>query len=412
MSREAVITGIGVVSPAGIGCEAFWQGVSSGQSFISPLTRFDATRFASKMAGVVQDFNAAEYIDPRIIAQTDRWTHFDLTCAREAFSQAGLDVSQEEPTRVGSVFAAGTGGNAFGQQQLHLCWEKSPRYVSAYESIAWFYAASIGQVSIRHGIRGYGRNICAEAAGGLIALTHAARIIAQGLCDVVVAGGSEASIAPYAFACHQASGLISTETAAYPYRPFDASRSGPIVGEGGAVFCIESKEHARQRGATILGEIVGGGQTFDGQSAREPAQDGKEYARAIRQALTNSGLQPTEIDWIICDGLGTQQGDLAEYRALRQVFATDLEDIPASAPKSMFGRLFNGGSPVDVIMALLGMRHETVLPTVGSQQQDPRCPLDIVANKARSQTLRHVLIGARGFGGFNSALIVRNGSLV
>lgn len=411
MSREAVITGIGVVSPAGIGCEAFWQGVSSGESFITPLTRFDTTRFTSKMAGVVQDFTATEYIDPRIIAQTDRWTHFDLTSAREAVSQSGLDIRQEDPTRVGAVFAAGTGGNAFGQQQLHLCWEKAPKYVSAYESIAWFYAASIGQVSIRHGIRGYGRNICAEAAGGLIALAHAARIIGQGLCDVVVAGGSEASVAPYAFACHQASGLICTETSPYPYRPFDVSRSGPIVGEGGAVFCIESKEHAMKRGATILGEIVGGGQTFDGQAGREPAQDGKEYARAIRQALTSAAMQPSEIDWIICDGLGTQQGDVAEYRALRQVFAGELEHIPASAPKSMFGRLFNGASPVDVIMALLGMKHETVLPTVGSQQQDARCPLDIVANKARQRTLRNVLIGARGFGGFNSALVVRNGAL-
>lgn len=410
MSREAVITGIGVVSPAGIGCEAFWQGVSSGQSFISPLTRFDATRFRSKMAGVVEDFQASEYIDPRIIAQTDRWTHFDLTCAREAVSQAGLDIRQEDPTRVGAVFAAGTGGNAFGQQQLHLCWEKSPKYVSAYESIAWFYAASIGQVSIRHGVRGYGRNICAEAAGGLIALAHAARVIGQGLCDVVIAGGSEASIAPYAFACHQASGLISSETGAYPYRPFDVSRSGPIVGEGGAVFCIESKEHARQRGATILGEIAGGGQTFDGQCGREPAQDGKEYARAIRQSLSAARLQPGEIDWIICDGLGTQNGDVAEYRALRQVFAGELEEIAASAPKSMFGRLFNGASPVDVVMALLGMQHETVLPTVGNQQQDPRCPLDIVPEKARSQQLRNVLIGARGFGGFNAALVVRNGS--
>lgn len=412
MSREAVITGIGVVTPAGIGVHAFWQGVSSGQSFISPLTRFDTTRFASKMAGVVNDFEAIEYVDPRIVAQTDRWTHFDLTCAREAVSQAALDIRQEDTTRVGAVFAAGTGGNAFGQQQLHLCWEKGPKYVSAYESIAWFYAASIGQVSIRHGIRGYGRNICAEAAGGLIALAHAAKVIAQGGCDVVIAGGSEASIAPYAFACHQASGLISPESAPYPYRPFDITRSGPIVGEGGAVFCIESKEHAQRRGATILGEIVGGGQSFDGRVGREPASDGKEYSRAMQQALDAARLKSSEIDWIICDGLGTQVGDLAESRALQRVFSDELQNIPASAPKSMFGRLFNGASTVDVAMALLGMKHETVLPTVGSKQQDPACPLDIVPNRARHRKLRNVLIGARGFGGFNAALIVRNGSFV
>lgn len=410
MSKQAVITGVGVVAPAGIGVNAFWQGVSSGRSFISPLTRFDTTRFASKMAGVVQDFNAVEYIDPRIIAQTDRWTHFDLTSAREALSQANLDIRQEDPTRVGAVFAAGTGGNAFGQQQLHLCWEKGPKYVSAYESIAWFYAASIGQVSIRHGARGYGRNICAEAAGGVIALTHAAKIIDQGICDVVIVGGSEASVAPYAFACHQASGLISSETESSPYRPFDVTRSGPIVGEGGAVFCIESKEHAQQRGAQILGEIAGGGQTFDGQATREPASDGREYARAIKQALNASHLQPSEIDWVVCDGLGTQEGDVAEFRALQHVFAHTLSDIPASAPKSMFGRLFNGASTVDVAMALLGIKHDTILPTIGSKQQDARCPLDIVPNKARSKHLHNVLVGARGFGGFNAALVIRRGS--
>lgn len=406
MSKRAVITGIGVVAPAGIGAQAFWQGVSSGQSFITPIARFDTTRFASKMAGVVSDFNAIEYIDPRIIAQTDRWTHFDLTCAREAVSQAGLDIKQQDQTRVAAVFAAGTGGNAFGQQQLHLCWEKGPKYVSAYESIAWFYAASIGQVSIRHGIRGYGRNICAEAAGGLIALAHAAKIIDQGLCDIVIAGGSEASIAPYAFACHQASGLISCETSSHPYRPFDVTRAGTIVGEGGAVFCLESKEHAQRRGATILGEIVGGGQTFDGQLTREPAQDGKEYARAMKQALTAAQLDPSEIDWIICDGLGTQDGDIAEAKALQRAFGSALQNIPASAPKSMFGRLFNGASPVDVAMALLGMEHSMVLPTVGCTDQDPRCALDIVPNKARTKPLQNVLIGARGFGGFNAALIV------
>lgn len=410
MSNKAVITGLGVVTPAGIGTNAFWQGVSSGQSFISPLTRFDTSRFLSKMAGTVPDFNAIEYIDPRIVAQTDRWTHFDLTCAREAVSQAGLDIKQEDQTRVGAVFAAGTGGNAFGQQQLHLCWEKGPKYVSAYESIAWFYAASIGQVSIRHGVRGYGRNICAEAAGGLIALAHAARIINQGLCDIVIAGGSEASVAPYAFACHQASGLLSSETEDYPYRPFDATRAGSIVGEGGAVFCIESKEHARRRGAIILCELLGSGQTFDGHANREPAADGKEYARAIKQALNTAQLDPSKIDWIICDGLGTQDGDLAEFRALQHVFAHTLQDIPASAPKSMFGRLFNGASSVDVAMAVLGMAHEAVLPTVGTKQQDPRCSLDIVPNRTRSKKLKNVLVGARGFGGFNAALVLQNSS--
>ena len=407
MSKEAVITGLGVIAPAGTGREAFWNGVRSGKSFLTPITRFDATRFSSKVAGVIPDFQPAQVIDPRIIAQTDRWTHFDLVCAKEAIADANLDIQQEEPTRIGAVFAAGTGGNAYGQQQLHICWEKGPRYVSAYQSIAWFYAASIGQVSINNGIRGYGRNICAEAAGGLIALAHAAKIIEQGACDVVIVGGSEAPVAPYAFACCQASGLVSSETGPYPYRPFDAARSGPIIGEGGAAFCIESKEHAQRRGASIYARIAGGGQSFDGKQTHEPESSGRAYATAMQHALKAAQLESSEIDWVLCDGLGTREGDRAEVKALQHVFGDDLASIPASAPKSMFGRLLNGASTVDVVMALLGMQSDVILPTVGFTQPDAQCLIDCVPNESRSHMLNNVLVGARGFGGFNASLVLR-----
>lgn len=407
MTGEAVITGVGVIAPAGIGRKEFWSGVLSGQSFLTPITRFDTSKFVSKVAGVVQDFQPARTIDSRIIAQTDRWTHFDLVCAKEALADAGLDLQQEDQTRIGAVFAAGTGGNEYGQQQLHLCWQKGPRYVSAFQSIAWFYAASIGQVSINNGIRGYGRNICAEAAGGLIALAHAAKIIAQGVCDVVIVGGSEAAIAPYAFACYQASGLMSAETGNYPYRPFDATRSGPIMGEGGAVFCVESREHAQRRDANIYATIAGGGQSFDGTRTRGPENSGRAYAHAMHRALTEAQVNASDIDWVLCDGLGTRDGDIAEVNALQCVFNGDAAYVPASAPKSMFGRLFNGASTVDVAMALLGLREDVVLPTVGYTQPDPECQIDCVPNTPRSRRMKNILVGARGFAGFNSALVLR-----
>lgn len=406
MSKRAVITGIGVVTPAGIGIKDFWNGIVSGKSCISPITRFDTTKFLSKVGGTIPDFDPVEYLDPRILAQTDRWTQFDLISTKEALANANLDLQQEDLTKVGVVFAAGTGGNEFGQRQLHLCWEKGPRYVSAFESIAWFYAASIGQVSIRNGIRGYGRNICAEAAGGLIALAHAAKIIAQGVCDVVIVGGSEAPLAPYIFACHQASGFISAETGEYPYRPFDATRSGPVVGEGGAVFCLESKEHAQRRNAHIYAEIAGGGQSFDGTCTREPTSDGMAYAQAMTLALASAQVPSSDVDWVVCDGLGTQDGDASEVKALRSVFGASLDALPASAPKSMIGRLFNGGSTVDVAMALLGLEADIILPTVGYSQPDSQCLIDVVPNTPRACHLQHVLVGARGFGGFNAALVL------
>jgi 3-oxoacyl-(acyl-carrier-protein) synthase len=408
MPKDVVITGIGVVTPAGIGKAGFWKGMVSGQSFIKPIQTFDPAQFTSKVAGIVNDFEATDFLDPRIIVQTDRWTQFDLVCTRQALEDAHIDLHKENQARIGAVFAAGTGGNAYGQQQLHICAAQGPQYVSVYLSIAWFYAASIGQVSIQNHIRGYGRNLCAEAAGGPMALGHAAKIIAQRTCDVVIVGGSEAPLTPYTFASHQASGLLSSETGPYPYRPFDSTRSGTIVGEGGAGFCVESKEHAQQRDAHVYAEIAGWGQTFDGIATREPASDGKAYARAITQALSMAQIDPREIDWIICDGLGTPNGDIAEVRALQQVFGDALTTIPASAPKSMIGRLFNGGSTVDIASALLGMETSTILPTVGLQQLDPKCLIDCVPGEARAKDLRYVLVGARGFGGFNSAIILKH----
>lgn len=407
MAKEVVITGMGVVAPAGIGVAQFWEGVSSGRSFITPISRFDTERFSSKMAGSIADFCAEDMLDPRIIVQTDRWTHFDLVCAQQALADALLNIKQEDPARIGAVFSAGTGGNGIGQQQLHICSSQGPQFVSAYLSIAWFYAASIGQVSIHNGFQGYGRNICAEAAGGLIALAHAAKLIQQEICDVVIVGGSEAPLVPYTFASHQASRLLSPDISPYPYRPFDATRTGIIVGEGGAAFCLESKERALRRDAPLHAEIAGWGYTFDGVVTREPAGDGKEYARAISMALAQARLQTEQIDWMVCDGLGTREGDTSEVRALERVFGEQLSMLPASAPKSMIGRLFNGASTTDVLMAILGMEHQTILPTVGYATPDPTCLIDCVPNEARSQSLSHVLVGARGFGGFNAALILR-----
>jgi minimal PKS chain-length factor (CLF/KS beta) len=407
MSREAVITGLGVVTPAGIGVSDFWDGMVNGQSFICPITKFDTTQFTSKMAGIVNNFVPADFLDPRIIAQTDRWTQFDLVCVQQALADAALRIQDEDPSKVGAVFAAGTGGNEYGQQQLHLCWEKGPRYVSVYQSIAWFYAASIGQVSICNKIRGYGRNICAEAAGGLLALGHAAKTVAQALCDVVVVSGCEAPLTPYTFAAHQASGIMSPEDGPYPYRPFDATRSGTVIGEGGASFCIESKEHALKRDAHIYAEIAGWGETFDGVRTREPTSDGVQYAQAMAQALHMAQVDPSDIDWIICDGLGTTDGDISEVKALQRVFGASLASIATSAPKSMIGRLVNGASTVDVASALLGLEKQVVLPTIGFQRPDANCPLDCVPNEARSRRVRCVLVGARGFGGFNSALVLK-----
>lgn len=407
MRRRAVITGLGVITPAGVGVSAFWNRVTQGESCLSPITRFDTSGFTAHVAGVIPDFNARQYLDPRLTQQTDRWTHFDLVCAQEALRDARLDLTREEPTRVAAVYAAGTGGNEFGQRQLHTCWGQGPKSVSAYLSIAWFYAASIGQVSIANKIQGYGRNICADAAGGLIAVAHAARLIEDGKVDVALVGGSEASVAPYAMTCYQTAGILSSATGAYPYRPFDVDHSGLVIGEGGAAFCIESADHAEARGATVYAEILGGAQAFDGAFPRDADPQGAMYAYTLARSLAVAGVQPADIDWVLCDGRASQDGDHGEAQALQQVFGPRLGGIPASAPKSMFGWLHNGAALVDATMAILGMRHQTILPTVGLRSPDPACDFDMVPNTPRSAAPAQVLIGARGFGGYHAGLVLR-----
>jgi minimal PKS chain-length factor (CLF/KS beta) len=406
MTARPVITGIGVVAPSGIGVDAHWKSVLAGENRIGRITLFDPERYPSTLAGEVADFDATRYADNRRLVQTDRWTHLGFAATRLALTDAGLPEVASDPYGYAVTLASSSGGNLFGQRELQRLWSQPSRTVGAYQSIAWFYAASVGQVSIHHQFKGPCGVLVAEAAGGLDSLAHAARIIRRGT-PVVIAGATECPLSPYALACQIRNGLLSvSDDPEQAYRPFDIAASGYVPAEGGAVFVVEDLDHALARGvSTIYGEIAGWGATHDGQHTGRVGAGGEEqYARSMRLALERAQCPPEEVDVVFPDALGVPRYDLSEAAALRAVFGPDTP--PVTTQKPLVGRAHQGGSALDAANALLALRHQLLPPTAGLDQPAPGCELNFV-RQPRSRPLNTALVGARGFDGFNSSVLIR-----
>ena len=404
--KRAVVTGIGVVAPSGIGAAAHWEATQAGKSGIGRITHFDPSSYATQFAGEVKGFDATKYIDQRLIVQTDRWTWMAMAATQEALKDAAIDLTKEDPSKLSVITASSSGGNEFGQKEIQSLWAKGPLFVGAYQSIAWFYAATTGQIAIKHVMKGPCGVMISEGAGGLDALAHTRRNIRRGT-EVAVSGGLEAPIGPYALACQLKSGLLSPSKDASGYRPFDAKASGYVPGEGGAILLLEELEHAKKRGARIYGEIAGCAATHDGFHHHKPAPDGRSFARAMTLALKDAQVTPDQVDVVFADAAGTAEGDALEVKALGQVFGQRAAKLPVTAPKSMVGRLYAGGASLDVATALLAMRDGVVPPTINLEKPVADGKLDFVSGKARSAKVDTVLVNARGYGGFNSALVLR-----
>jgi minimal PKS chain-length factor (CLF/KS beta) len=402
-----VITGLGVVAPNGIGAPTYWANTRKGISGIKKIERFDPAKYATQVAGVVEGFEATDYIDKRLMVQTDNWTWMALAATQLAFDDAGFDTSSLEPDRLSVVTASSSGGNEFGQREIQSLWAKGPRFVGAYQSIAWFYAATTGQISIKHGAKGACNVVVSEQAGGLDALALARRQIKRGEADAVVSGGTEAPIGPYAIACQQAAGLMAETDDPDDYRPFGATAGGYLPGEGGAILLVEGLDQARARGAEqVYAEILGHGATNDALHPLKPAEDGVQFARAMKLALDDAGVSPDDIDVIFADGFGTAEADAAEVSAIKSVFGSRATSVPVTAPKSMVGRLYAGGSSLDATTAALAIADGFIPGTINVGSLAAGCDLDVVT-EGRAQPVDTVLVAARGAGGFNSAVVLR-----
>ncbi|SCF79743.1 ketosynthase chain-length factor [Streptomyces sp. Ncost-T10-10d] len=404
MSASApVITGVGVVAPNGLDREAWWQATLDGKSGLGRISRFDPARYPVRIAGEATGFEAADHAPPRLVSETDAMTQYAFAATNEALADAVVDPDAMTDLDMAVITANSSGGVEFGQRELQKLYSEGPQAVGAYMSIAWFYAATTGQLSIRHGMRGPCGVLCSEQAGGLDVLAQARRVLAKGT-RLVLSGGTDASLSPYGLVCQLSTGRLSEEPrSGRAYVPFDRAASGYVPGEGGAILVVESHDEARARGAErIYGEIAGYAATFDPRpgSGRPPG-----LLRAAELALADAGTTPAEIDVVFADGHGLPELDRQEAEAINAVFGPG--GVPVSVPKTMTGRLYAGGAALDVAAAVLALRDQVIPPSVNARP-DPVYRLDLVTDRPREAGLRTALVLARGYGGFNAAVVLRS----
>ncbi|MEU6540035.1 ketosynthase chain-length factor [Streptomyces sp. NPDC047000] len=406
--RRAAVTGIGVVAPNGTSTDSFWKATQEGLSVLDRITRDGCEHLPLKVAGEVRDFEPTAAVEERYLVQTDRFTHFAMAAADRALEDARLGRADtgQAPFSVGVVTAAGSGGGEFGQRELQRLWGKGSRFVGPYQSIAWFYAASTGQISIRRGFKGPCSVVAADEAGGLDAIAHAARAVRRGT-DVMVAGSTEAPLAPYSGVCQLGYPELSLEAdPSRAYRPFTDAACGFVPAEGGAMLVVEDETTARERGARVRARIAGHAATFTGASCWERSRAG--LTQAVLGALDEAGCAPEEIDVVFADALGVPEADRAEALAIVDALGAHGRRVPVTAPKTGTGRGYCAAPLLDTAAAVLSMEFGLIPPT--PNVFDICHDLDLVTVRARAREVRTALVLSRGLMGSNSALVLRHGA--
>lgn len=405
--EKIAITGIGVVAPSGIGKRQFWANVKAGRSFIKEITRFDASRYPSHIAGQIDDLEKYSHVSERLLKKIDAFSHMALVASELALQDAGLDIKKEDPNLVGIFLGNALGGWLYAETELRDLYIEGRSGVSPYMASAWFPAAPQGQVSIYYGIKGFSKTVVADRASSLMAIGYARKVLNKNKLNMILAGGMEAPVTPYALLCCNTYGALSKNNLEpqSAYRPFDKKRDGCVIGEGAGIVVMEGIERARSRNANILAYISGYGTTCDAKDRINPAPDGKELARAINLALSDAKVSPDEINYISLDGLAQDLWDDSELEAIKIAFGKRAKDIPLSCPKSMFGNLLGASGAVDLIATILAMEHSLVPPTINLDEPVIN-ELNYIGKEARECKINKALIISRGRGGINSALVL------
>lgn len=397
--HDVVITGIGIINPAGTGKDEFWQNVTTGQSAIRAISRFDSTDFPTKVAGEITEFAPADYIPRRFIVKTDRFTHYALAATELALQDASLDLTQEDSYRVGVWFGNNAGGWDICERGFYELYNDGATMVNPWQATAWFPTAAQGYVTIRYGIRGYSKSFVCDRASGASGLHFGVKSIQEGFNDIVIAGGSEAPITRFGMTCYYETGEVSAASDPdQAYLPFDRNRSGLVLGEGSTVLVLESEEHARSRGAKIYGKVVSGCMTTD----TDPTS-GANFERCMARAIQSAQLQPQDIDVVLAEGCGTQRSDRIEGEAIANVFA-QAPNVAVSVPKALYGHLYGASCVTEVACSLLAMETEQ-LPMMNQTEPDPDCRLNFVT-EPQSHTVHHALINSRAREGVNASFVI------
>lgn len=409
MKRRVVITGLGVIAPNGIGKDEFWKSLKEGKSGITRITRFDATTYPCQVAGEVRNFDPTNYMDPKTAKRMDRFSQFALACAKMAVEDAGVKVGDNFLEKAGVVVGSAMGGIPLAEAQHALFLEKGLKRVSPYLAISLFTGSASSQISIALGMKGYSNVIGGACAAGTDAVGYAYDIIRNGEIDMVIAGGAEAPLAPLAFGAFCVIDALSkiNGNPARASRPFDAERNGFVMSEGAGIVVIEELGHALKRGARIYGEIIGYGTTYDSFHMVQPSPDGKQAARAVEMSLQDAGIAHQEIDYINSHGTSTPLNDKMETKVIKDVFGERAYKISINATKSMIGHTLGAAGAIEVIASALAIQNQFLHPTINYEYPDPECDLDYLANVGRAAEVNCLLTNSYGFGGKNSALILK-----
>ncbi len=407
LQRRVVITGLGAVSPVGIGVPTMWESLLAGRSGAGTITQFDPAEHRTKIACEVSDFVIEEHLDPKEAKRMDRFTQFAMVAANEAMADSGLP--KDDPDRIGVIIGSGIGGMVVYEEQHTILMQKGPRRVSPFFVPMMIGDMAAGLVSIEHGLRGPNYCTVSACASGAHAIADAALLIANGLADAMVCGGTESTITQMTIAGFANMKAMSTrnDEPEVASRPFDAQRDGFVIGEGAGILVVEDEERARARGANIVAEITGFGLTGDAHHMTAPHPEGEGAVRAMRLALDMAELEPTSIDYINAHGTSTPLNDKGEVQAVKEVFGDHAYRLKMGSTKSMTGHLLGAAGGLETVISALTVDRGVIPPTINLTDPDPDCDLDHVANQAVEARVDTVLSNSFGFGGHNAALILR-----
>lgn len=407
--RRVVITGVGLVSPLGIGTEPTWQGLMSGASGIGPITRFDATDYPAKIAGEVKGFEPTDYVEKKEVKKSDTFIHFAIAASQFAMDDSGLVVDEGNSDRVGVMIGSGIGGLPLIEQMAETLREKGPTRVSPFFIPGLIVNMAAGQVSIRFGARGPNGAPATACTTGLHAVGDAFRLVQTGEADAMIAGGTEAVISPLAVAGFSAMRALSTrnDEPEKASRPWDKDRDGFVIGEGAGILVLEELESALARGAPIYAEIVGYGMSGDAFHISAPHPEGDGAVLVMRTALEDAGLEPSAIGYLNAHGTSTPLGDLGEVKAIHRVFGDHAHKLAVSSTKSSTGHLLGAAGGLESGILALALHHQKLPPTINHDEPGEECDLDFVPNQARDVDLEYAITNSFGFGGTNGAVVMR-----
>ncbi|HUW00147.1 MAG TPA: beta-ketoacyl-ACP synthase II [Gallionella sp.] len=405
--RRVVITGLGVISPVGIGIPAVWQNIVAGKSGITRITRFDASHMAAQIAGEVKDFDATKFLSAKDARRMDRFIHFGLVAGMEAFKDSGLEVSEQNAERIGVNIGSGIGGLPMIEETHSDYLAAGPRKISPFFIPGTIINMISGNLSVMYGLQGPNLAMVSACTTGTHCIGESARIIEYGDADVMIAGGSEATLCALAVGGFSSARALSTrnDDPATASRPWDKDRDGFVMGEGAGVMVLEEYEHAKARGARIYAELAGYGMSGDAYHITSPNSDGPK--RSMLNALRNAGLDAQAVQYVNAHGTSTPLGDKNETDAIKLAFGDHAKKIVVNSTKSMTGHLLGGAGGIESVFCALALHHQISPPTINIFEQDPECDLDYCANVARDMKIDVAMNNNFGFGGTNGTLVFR-----